>query len=111
MTGASCAIGGTGAAGVDCGSKIRALYLVAATVAIIGGPGRIAGELPIDSRVHGGCHWEQGCCGFYSTIGVVRSFRCVVRIKTLMLRKPLGTVPKQKGRPWSDNVQSYIKNL
>uniref|UniRef100_A0A915J9I5 Uncharacterized protein n=1 Tax=Romanomermis culicivorax TaxID=13658 RepID=A0A915J9I5_ROMCU len=40
----------------------------------------------------------------------VRSLGCVVRINILRLQKPLGTVPKQKDRPWSDDVLSNIKN-
>uniref|UniRef100_A0A915KYL9 Uncharacterized protein n=1 Tax=Romanomermis culicivorax TaxID=13658 RepID=A0A915KYL9_ROMCU len=32
----------------------------------------------------------------------VSSFGCVVRVKTLTSRKPLGTIPKQKDRPWSE---------
>uniref|UniRef100_A0A915JUZ1 Uncharacterized protein n=1 Tax=Romanomermis culicivorax TaxID=13658 RepID=A0A915JUZ1_ROMCU len=49
--------------------------------------------------------------GRTSTFGAVRSFGCVVGVNTLTLRKLLGTVPKQKDRPWSDDVQLKIKNL
>uniref|UniRef100_A0A915IRH9 Transmembrane protein n=1 Tax=Romanomermis culicivorax TaxID=13658 RepID=A0A915IRH9_ROMCU len=48
---------------------------------------------------------------FLGTFGVVRSFGCIVGLKTLRRRKPLGTIPKQKDRPWSDDAQSNIKNL
>uniref|UniRef100_A0A915IJQ0 Transmembrane protein n=1 Tax=Romanomermis culicivorax TaxID=13658 RepID=A0A915IJQ0_ROMCU len=46
---------------------------------------------------------------FFGAIGAVRCLGCVC-VKILGLWKLLGTIPKQKDRPWSDNVQSNMKN-
>uniref|UniRef100_A0A915IVK3 Uncharacterized protein n=1 Tax=Romanomermis culicivorax TaxID=13658 RepID=A0A915IVK3_ROMCU len=41
---------------------------------------------------------------------MVNNFGWVVRANVLVSRKPLTWMPKQKDWPWSDDVQSYMKN-
>uniref|UniRef100_A0A915I5G2 Uncharacterized protein n=1 Tax=Romanomermis culicivorax TaxID=13658 RepID=A0A915I5G2_ROMCU len=60
----------------------------------------------------GGCGTGGGCEGIGGgTFGAVSSFECIICVKTLTSRKPLGTVPKQKDRPWSDTVQIIHKKF